>query len=99
MKDPTKIRMQATKRVLRYLKGTIDFGLQLRSSPDQHLRAFYDANWVDNTSDIRSTGAYVVYFGLSVISWSCKKQSIIDKSSTKVEYHKITTTIIESHLA
>lgn len=44
---------------------------------------------------MKSTTAYVIYFGPNAISWIWKKQSTVAKSSTKVEYHTIAITVIE----
>ncbi|WVZ20441.1 hypothetical protein V8G54_007763 [Vigna mungo] len=91
MAAPTKIHMQAAKRILRYLKGTIDHGLQLRRDSNLHLTAFCDADWAGDTADRRSTTAYIIYYGSNAISWSCKKQSSVAKSSTEAKYRTIAT--------
>nr|KYP71075.1 hypothetical protein KK1_010318 [Cajanus cajan] len=83
MQAPTGLHMQVAKRILRYLKGTIDFGLHLRKSNSLQLHAFCDLDWAGDSRDMKSTGAYIVYLGSNPISWSCKKQTTVPKSSTK----------------
>ncbi|WVY94393.1 hypothetical protein V8G54_033481 [Vigna mungo] len=95
MAAPTEIHMQAAKRILRYLKGTIDHGLQLRRDSNLHLTAFCDADWAGDTAHRRSTAAYIIYYSSNAISWSCKKQSSVAKSSTEAEYRTIGTTADE----
>jgi hypothetical protein len=95
MQAPTVTDMQALKRVLRYLKSTISNGLHLTRSSNTSLTSFCDADWEGDTIDRKSTGAYLIYFGPNIISWSWKKQPIVAKSSTEAEYRTIATTTQE----
>lgn len=95
MKTPIATHMQALKRVLRYLKSTISHDLQLVPAKSLTLNAFCDADWGGDTIDRKSIGAYIVYLGPNAISWSCKKQSIVARSSTEAEYHTIGSTATE----
>jgi hypothetical protein len=95
MQAPTITHMQALKRVLRYLKSTISHGLHLVKTTNLNVTAFCDADWGGDTIDRKSTGAYVVYLGPNAISWSCKKQSTVARSSTEAEYRTIATTTAE----
>ena len=92
---PTTTHMQALKRILHYLKHTISHGLQLVATKNLDLTAFCDADWGGDTIDKKSTGAYIVYLGPNAISWSCKKESRVARSSTKAEYRTIGLTTFE----
>ncbi|CAN6580831.1 unnamed protein product [Malus baccata var. baccata] len=85
MHCPMKSHFLAVKRILRYLKGTMDYGVQF-SKGDLCLHAFSDADWAGDPNDRRSTTGLVVYLGSSPISWSSKKQNTVSKSSTEAEY-------------
>ncbi|PNX56481.1 putative copia-type protein [Trifolium pratense] len=87
--------MQSLKRVLRYLKHTLTHGLHLVRAPTICLTAFCDADWGGDNVDRKSTGAYIVYLGPNAISWSCKKQSTVARSSTEAEYRTIGSTTTE----
>lgn len=67
MHAPNTVQMQVTKRLLHYLKGTLDYGLHLRPSSDLHLRAFCDSDWGGDSTDMKSSVAYIIYLGPNAI--------------------------------
>lgn len=65
---PADRHLVAAKRILRYLRGTIDAQLIVGSSSGSlDLRAWFDASWADNPDDSRSTYGYVVLFGQTAL--------------------------------
>nr|XP_028950129.1 uncharacterized protein LOC103443959 isoform X1 [Malus domestica]XP_028950130.1 uncharacterized protein LOC103443959 isoform X1 [Malus domestica] len=87
---------QAVKRILRYLKGSINLGLWFsKCSTPPTLTAFSDADWAGCALDRRSTGGYCVFLGNSLISWSAKKQPTVARSSTEAEYRSLANTASE----
>ena len=86
--------LQATKRVLRFLKGSLSHGLWFTKGPI-HLSAYSDVDWAGCTFDRRSTSGYCVFLGSNLISWSAKKQSIVVRSSTEAEYRSLAHTAAE----
>jgi hypothetical protein len=85
MSAPTTIHLAATKRILRYLRGTLFHGITFHPSP-LTLSAYTDADWAGDPDDRRSTSGYLVYLGSNPITWSAKKQPTISRSSTESEY-------------
>lgn len=78
----------AAKRVLRYLKGTMNLGLVYRKSVKHdkfRVYGFTDADWA-NGADRKSYTGYMFKLGRNVVSWGCYKQSCIALSSTEAEY-------------
>lgn len=79
---PSDAHWMTVKRILRYLKHTIHYGLQLRRQNPFRLSAYSDADWAGCPDDRRSTGGYGIFFGQNLISWTCRKQQTIARSST-----------------
>ncbi|KAM1004535.1 hypothetical protein ACFX2C_004724 [Malus domestica] len=94
MHCPMESHFLAVKRILRYLKGTMDYGVHF-SRGDLCLHAFSDADWAGDPNDRRSTTGLVVYLGSSPISWSSNKQNTVSKSSTEAEYRALSSTTAE----
>ena len=94
MHSPTNTHLVAAKKILRYLKGTLTHGLLFRLS-SLTLQAYADADWTGNPNDRRSTLSYVVFLGLTPITWVSKKQSIVSRSSTEAEYRSLASATAE----
>ncbi|XP_026434650.1 uncharacterized protein LOC113332307 [Papaver somniferum] len=89
MHNPFVEHWDLVKRILRYLKHTVHYGLVFRPSADTTLHAYSDSDWAGSLDDRRSTSGYGNYFGSNRISWSARKQKTVSKSSTEVEYKGI----------
>jgi hypothetical protein len=86
MAKPHESHWNATKAVLRYLKGTLDYGIKYTDASDVELTGYSDSDWAGNLDDRRSTTGYAFGIGSGVVSWSSKKQPTVSLSSTEAEY-------------
>ena len=76
----------AAKHVLRYLQGTIGYGLRYATDVDLILQGYVDAYWVGSTVDIKSTSICFFTLGSAMVSRCRRKQSFVALSTTKAKY-------------
>ena len=86
MKGPSNEHWIAVKRVLRYVKGTLDFGLKFEHNKSFKLSGYSDSDWAGCVDTRKSTSGFVFQIGSCTVSWSSKKQPIVALSSTEAEY-------------
>jgi len=80
------VHWSVVKRILRYVKGIVNLGLQIRRSRSMLVSSFSDADWAGCVDDRRSTGGFAVFLGENLVSWTARKQPTVSRSSTEVEY-------------
>ena len=80
MHVPHNPHFHSLKRILRYLKGTLDYGIHLPSAPDIGLVSYTDADRGGSPDTRCSTSGYCVFLGNNLISWSSKPQATLSRS-------------------
>ncbi|GJZ68103.1 hypothetical protein Tco_0631343 [Tanacetum coccineum] len=83
---PKTSHLLAVKRIFRYLKGKPTLGLWYSRDSPFELVAYTDSDYVGATQDRKSTSRGCQFLGNRLISWQCKKQTVVDPSTTEVEY-------------
>ncbi|GJX51435.1 uncharacterized mitochondrial protein-like protein [Tanacetum coccineum] len=78
--------LHTVKRIFRYLKGQPKLGLWYPRDLPFNLEAFSDSDYAGASLDRKSTTGGCQFLGKRLISWQCKKQTIVANSTTKVEY-------------
>ncbi|GAU37611.1 hypothetical protein TSUD_365320 [Trifolium subterraneum] len=89
VESPKQSHMVAVKRILRYVQGTMEFGVLFPnniSNSVNRLEGFSDSDWCGDHVDRRSTTGYIFKFLHAPISWCSKKQPVIALSSCEAEY-------------
>lgn len=85
-KNPKETHLIATKRIFRYLKGTIDYGLWYPYGGNFDLKVYIDADWARNVDERKSINGGAFFLGGRLVSWSSKMQSCTSQSTAEVEY-------------
>jgi hypothetical protein len=86
MAKPIELHLQVAKRALRYLKGTVNYGIHYKKGGDDGLFAFTDSDYAGDVEDRKSTSGYVFLLSLGAVTWSLKKQPIVTFSTTEAEF-------------
>ncbi|KAH9793969.1 Integrase catalytic domain-containing protein [Citrus sinensis] len=85
--------LKAAKRVLRYVKGTCNFGIKFTRSKEFKLFGYSDSDWGGSIDDMKSTSGYCFTLGYGVFSWSWKKQEIVAQSTAEAEFVAATAAV------
>ncbi|KAL0853708.1 hypothetical protein Bca101_058860 [Brassica carinata] len=93
MEHPTTTHFKAAKRILRYIKGTINFGLYYSISDDFKLVGYSDSDWGGDIDDQKSTSGFVFFIGEIAFTWMSKKQPIVTLSTSEAEYVAATSCV------
>ena len=74
------------KRIMRYLKGTKEYGLYYKKNENFELKAYTNVDWASSLDDRKSTNGGAFFLGNRIVSWTGKKQNYISQSTTEAEY-------------
>ncbi|GJY42882.1 ribonuclease H-like domain-containing protein, partial [Tanacetum coccineum] len=96
MHDLREPHLSALKRILRYVQGTLNYGLQLFSSSTIDFVAYSDADWAGCPTTRRLTSGYCVFLGNNLLSWSSKRQPTLSRSSAEAEYRGVANAVAET---
>jgi hypothetical protein len=84
--EPRHDHWIAAKNVLRYIHGTINYGLRYTASSDMQLYGFTDSDWEGIAKDIKSTSGICFSLGSAMTSWSSKKHKSVALSTSAIDY-------------
>ncbi|XP_057791180.1 uncharacterized mitochondrial protein AtMg00810-like [Salvia miltiorrhiza] len=93
MENPTTTHFKAAKRILRYLKGTLDYGLFYSNTHDYKLVGYSDSDWAGDNDGRKSTSGFVFFMGDTAFTWMSKKQPIVTLSTCEAEYVAATSSV------
>ena len=97
MESPKDSHWKVGKRILRYVAGTLGYGLWYIHTPDSTLTGYTDNDIADSLDDRKSTSSYAFHLGTNLISWASQKQPIVSMSFAEAEY--VAATIAACHAA
>ncbi|GJZ13245.1 putative ribonuclease H-like domain-containing protein [Tanacetum coccineum] len=83
---PKVSHLHAVKRIFRYLKGQPKLGLWYPKDSPFDLEAYTDSDYAGASLDRKSTTGGCQFLRSRLISWQCKKQTVVANSTTEAEY-------------
>ena len=86
LENPTTVHWKAVKRILKYLKGTINHGVYFKRNAPRKLLAYSDSAYAGDLQIRRSTTVYVLKLASGTISWNSQRQQSVALSTTDAEY-------------
>jgi len=86
MQSPRHLHVSVVKQIIKYLLGTSKRGLFFPIDSNLQLQAYSDVDWVGFLDTRKSTTGWCMFLGNAPISWKCKKQDSVSKSSREAEY-------------
>nr|XP_016463511.1 PREDICTED: uncharacterized mitochondrial protein AtMg00810-like [Nicotiana tabacum] len=95
MHKPKRSHMNATLRVIRYVKNAPGLGLLMSSRQAHTLVSYCDSDWEACPQSRKSVTGYILKYMQSLISWKSKKQSTMSKSSVEAEFRSMASTVAE----
>ncbi|XP_031260345.1 secreted RxLR effector protein 161-like [Pistacia vera] len=72
--------------ILKYIKEALEQGLLYENRGHSQIVGYSDADWAGSASDRQSISGYCIMIGGNLISWKCKKQDVVARSSVAAEY-------------
>ena len=93
--NPGDDHWRALERVLRYLKGTMSYGIHYTGYP-KVLEGYCDANWISDADEMYATSEYVFLHGGGTVSWKSCKQTILTRSTAEAELAALDTATVEA---
>ena len=85
MVDPRRVPWTAGKHILRYIRGTVDYGLVYECRGGVQLAGFTDADWAGCVEDRKSTSGCCFSIGSRVVSWFSRKLKLGALRSVEAE--------------
>lgn len=95
MQSPKKPHLEVVRRILRYIKGTLGYGIMYKKGGDCKLVGYCDADYAGDYDTRRSTTGYVFMLGSGAVSWCSKLQPTVSLSTTESEYRAAAATAQE----
>nr|GEV93908.1 hypothetical protein [Tanacetum cinerariifolium] len=95
---PKALYLHAVKRIFRYLKGKPRLGLWYPKDSSFNLGAYSDSDYVGASLDRKSITGGCQFLGCRLISWQCKKQTVVATSSTKADYVAAASCYAQRHV-
>lgn len=95
MNNPKLPHWTAIKKILKYLKLSVNHGLFFSKHSNLSLYVYFIVDWTDCLDDHCSTGGFCIFLGRHLISWNSREQNTVARSNTEVGYQSPANTTVE----
>ena len=89
--NPSRTHWTAVKRIIRYLKGTLNYGILYKHSSTDNLKGYSDSDFASDTSDRKSVSGNIFMMQGGPVSWLSRKQTTVSMSTAEAEYVALST--------
>ena len=89
----SELHLTTAKRVLRYIRGTIEYGVKFGRCQNFKLCGFSDSDWAGSVDDMKNTSGFCFNFGSGAFSWCSKKQEVVAQSTAEAEFIAATAAV------
>ncbi|XP_071694382.1 secreted RxLR effector protein 161-like [Rutidosis leptorrhynchoides] len=96
MHQPQVHHMEATMRIIRYLKKTPSHGFVFKKNWHLETQVYTDASWAGEKGDRRSTSGFFTIVGGNLVAWRSMKQKVVSLSSAESEFRGIAKGVVET---
>ncbi|XP_019084287.1 PREDICTED: uncharacterized protein LOC109125934 [Camelina sativa] len=91
---PKMSHLLALKKIIKYIKGTVNFGIFYTKDTNTNLSGYCNGDWAGSIDDRRSTSGGCFFMGNNLISWHSKKQNIVSLSTAEAELGSCCTQLL-----
>jgi hypothetical protein len=93
---PQEPHLTALKRILRHLRGSLDYSLLLQPSPTSELVVYTNADWADCPDMRQSNSGYAMFLGANLVSWVDKRQPVVSRSIAEAKYRIVANGVADA---
>lgn len=86
MQNPNHLDVRVVKRIMRYVKGTLDYALRYKFKKEVVLVGYCDADYAGDTETRRSTSGLLMLVAGGLVTWASRRQRVVAQSTTEAEY-------------
>ena len=86
LENPLEEHIIMSKRILRYLRGTMNYGLLFNKSTENIFKIYSDSDYASDIENRRSTSGTVAQYGKCTVAWRSQQQKCVAVSTTEAEY-------------
>jgi hypothetical protein len=93
MRQPRETHWIVAKHLLRYLRGTVGYGMRYAFNVDLSSQGYVDADWAGSAMDRKSTSYFLFTLGSSMVYWCSREENFVALSTAEAKYIALSVAI------